>query len=417
MDAAILNVGTELLMGEIVNTNAAYLSEQMKKFGINVYYQIVVGDNHKRLQSVLSVLSEKVDVIIMTGGLGPTKDDMTKEAVSSVFKRDLKQNPEAVKQMENIMKRYGRSIDEITKNNYRQTFFPEGSRILKNDMGSAPGFILETDEGKKAVICLPGPPFEMKAMFNAHLNDYFSSKSEVCIHSRVLRLSGIGESKAETELMDLIESQEDPTIATYAKPGDVTIRVATKQRNRESAEKALEPTIREIKRRLGQYIYSEEDRELNEMVIDLLKEKNWKVSTVESCTGGLLASNFVDVPGASDVFEEGFITYSNASKEKRVNVGKKILNEFGAVSTQTAEAMARGLYEKGKSDVCISVTGVAGPEGGTVEKPVGLVYAAFLVNGKLEIETYNVRGDRQRIRSYSVRNIMKKLYQILKKVD
>jgi nicotinamide-nucleotide amidase len=417
MDAAILNVGTELLMGEIVNTNAAYLSEQMKKFGINVYYQIVVGDNHKRLQSVLSVLSEKVDVIIMTGGLGPTKDDMTKEAVSSVFKRNLKQNPEAVKQMENIMKRYGRSIDEITKNNYRQTFFPEGSRILKNDMGSAPGFILETDEGKKAVICLPGPPFEMKAMFNAHLNDYFSKKSEVCIHSRVLRLSGIGESKAETELMDLIESQEDPTIATYAKPGDVTIRVATKQRNREAAENALEPTIREIKRRLGQYIYSEEDRELNEMVIDLLKEKNWKVSTVESCTGGLLASNFVDVPGASDVFEEGFITYSNPSKEKLVNVGKKILNEFGAVSTQTAEAMARGLYEKASSDVCIAVTGVAGPEGGTVEKPVGLVYAAFLVNGKLEIETYNVRGDRQRIRAYSVRNIMKKLYQILKKVD
>jgi nicotinamide-nucleotide amidase len=417
MDAAILNVGTELLMGEIVNTNAAYLSEQMKKFGINVYYQIVVGDNHKRLQSVLSILSEKVDVIIMTGGLGPTKDDMTKEAVSSIFKRELRQNPEAVKQMENIMKRYGRSIDEITENNYRQTFFPEGSRILKNDMGSAPGFILEMDEGKKVVICLPGPPFEMKAMFNAHLNDYFSSKSEVCIHSRVLRLSGIGESKAETELMDLIESQEDPTIATYAKPGDVTIRVATKQRNRESAEKALEPTIKEIKRRLGKYIYSEEDKELNEMVIDLLKEKNWKVSTVESCTGGLLASNFIDVPGASDVFEEGFITYSNGSKKKRVHVGEKILSEFGAVSIQTAEAMARGLYEEGKSDVCISVTGVAGPEGGTVEKPVGLVHAAFLVNGKLEIETYNVCGDRQRIRSYTVRNIIKKLYQILKKVD
>ncbi len=417
MDAAILNVGTELLMGETVNTNATYLSEQMKKFGVNVYYQIVVGDNHKRLQSVLSILSEKVDVIIMTGGLGPTKDDMTKEAVSSVFKRELKQNPEAVKQMENIMKRHGRSIDEITENNYRQTFFPEGSKILKNDMGSAPGFILETYEGKKAVICLPGPPFEMKAMFNAHLDDYFSKKSEVGIHSRVLRLSGIGESKVETELMDLIEAQEDPTIATYAKPGDVTIRVASKQKNIESAEKALEPTIREIKRRLGQYIYSEEDRELNEMIIGLLKEKKWKVSTVESCTGGLLASNFIDVPGASEAFEEGFITYSNASKQKRVRVDEKTLNEFGAVSTQTAEAMARGLYEEGKSNVCISVTGVAGPEGGTIEKPVGLVYAAFLVNGEMEIETYNVRGDRERIRAYTVRNIMKKLFQILKKVD
>jgi len=417
MDAAILNVGTELLMGEIVNTNAAYLSAQMKKFGINVYYQIVVGDNHGRLQGVLETLSEKVDVIIMTGGLGPTKDDMTKEAVASVFKRDLKQNPEAVKQMENIMKRYGRTRGEITENNYRQTFFPEGSRILKNDMGSAPGFILETGDNEKIIICLPGPPYEMKGMFDAHLIDYFSSKSEVSIHSRVLRLSGIGESMAETELMDLIESQEDPTIATYAKPGDVTIRVATKQKDRESAEKALEPTISEIKRRLGKYIYSEEDRELNDMVIDCLKKRKWRAATVESCTGGLLASSFVDVPGASDVFEEGFVTYSNASKEKLLGVDEEILKKHGAVSSQTAEAMVRGLYNKSKCDVCISVTGIAGPDGGSIEKPVGLVYVAFLVKGKLEIEKYNVRGDRQRIRNYTVRNIMKKLYQILKKVD
>ncbi len=417
MDAAILNVGTELLMGEIVNTNAAYLSHQMKKFGINVYYQIVVGDNHIRLQNVLGILSKKVDVILLTGGLGPTKDDMTKEAVASVFGKELKQNGEAVKQMENIMKRYGRSIKEITENNYRQTFFPQGSRILKNDMGSAPGFILETDEGKKAVICLPGPPHEMKAMFNAHLNDYFSGITDVCIHSKVFRLAGIGESAVETELMDIIENQEDPTIATYAKPGDVAIRVATKQKDKESAETILEPTINEIKKRLGRYIYSEDERELNEMVIDLLKEKEWKVSTVESCTGGLLASNFIDVPGASDVFEEGFITYSNKAKRNRVNVDVETLNKYGAVSLQTAEAMAVGLHEETGSDVCISVTGIAGPEGGTEEKPVGLVYAAFLIEGAIEIETYNVRGDRQRIRAYTVRNIMKKLYQILKKVD
>ncbi len=417
MDAAILNVGTELLMGEIVNTNAAYLSGQMKKFGINVYYQIVVGDNHSRLQSVLDILSKKVDVILLTGGLGPTKDDMTKEAVASVFGKELKQNDEAIKQMENIMKRYGRTINEITENNYRQTFFPEGSRILKNEMGSAPGFILETGQGNKVVICLPGPPHEMKAMFNTHLNDYFSGKTEGCIRSKVLRLAGIGESSVETELMDLIENQEDPTIATYAKPGDVAIRVATKQRDKESAEKVLKPTINEIKKRLGRYIYSEDERELNEMVVDLIRDREWKVSTVESCTGGLLASNFIDVPGASDVFDEGFITYSNEAKEKRIHVDIEKLNKYGAVSMQTAEAMAIGLYEETHSDVCISVTGIAGPKGGTEEKPVGLVYASFMIEGEVETETYHIRGDRQRIRVYTVMNIMKKLYQILKKVD
>jgi len=417
MDAAIVNVGTELLMGEIVNTNAAYLSWQMKKFGINVYYQIVVGDNHSRLKNVLGILEKKVDVIILTGGLGPTKDDMTKEAVASVFGKKLKQNNEAVNQMERIMKRYSRSEKEITENNYRQTFFPEGSRILKNDMGSAPGFILEMDEGKKVVICLPGPPHEMKAMFISHLNDYFSESTEVCIHSKVLRLSGIGESAVETELMDLIENQNDPTIATYAKPGEVAIRVATKQKNKESAEIALKPTLNEIKNRLGGYVYSEDERELNEMVVDLLRDKKWKVSTVESCTGGLLASNFIDVPGASDVFEEGFITYSNKAKEKRTNVDVEILEKYGAVSMQTAEAMALGLRQETGSDVCVSVTGIAGPDGGTEEKPVGLVYSAVLIDGKIEIETYHVRGDRQRTREYTVRNIMKKLYQILKKVD
>src|SRR6056297_822376 len=417
MDAAILNVGTELLMGEIVNTNAAYLSQQMKKFGINVYYQIVVGDNHCRLQSVLEILFKKVDIILLTGGLGPTKDDMTKEAVASVFKRELKQNHEAVNQMEKIMKRYGRSIKEITKNNYRQIFFPEGSTILKNDMGSAPGFILQTDQENKTVICLPGPPHEMKAMFNAHLNDYFSAMTDVCIHSKVLRLTGIGESAVETELIDLIENQKDPTIATYAKPGDVAIRVATKQKDKESAETVLQPTINEIKKRLGRFVYSEDERELNEMVINLLRDKELKVSTVESCTGGLLASNFIDVPGASDVFGEGFITYSNEAKEKRIHVDVEILKKHDAVSVQTAEEMAVGLYKETGSDVCISVTGIAGPEGGTEEKPVGLVYAAFLIDGTIEIETYHIRGDRQRIRTYTVNNIMKKLYQILKKVD
>lgn len=414
MDAAILNVGTELLMGEVVNTNATYLSNQMKRFGINVYYQIVVGDNHDRLKHVLDILMKNVDLVLVTGGLGPTRDDMTKEAISDVFSRPLRQNPEAVEQMENIMKKYGRTISE---NNYRQTLFPEGSRILKNNMGSAPGFILEIGADSKTIICMPGPPHEMKAMFEAHLEKYFSEKSDSFLHSKIFRISGLGESAVETKLMDLIEGQQDPTIATYAKLGEVALRIATRQKDEAAAQKSMAPLVKEIRSRLEPYIFSEDDRDLNEIIIEVLKERKWRVSTVESCTGGLLASAFVDVPGASDVFEEGFITYSNQAKIRRVLVGGDLLRDRGAVSGEVAEAMARGLNEQTGSQVCLSVTGIAGPGGGTEAKPVGLVYAAFLINGDSTVEKYEIRGGRERIRQQTVKNILKKLHELLKRVD
>lgn len=414
MDAAILNVGTELLMGEIVNTNAAFLSGRMKQYGINVYYQIVVGDNHKRLKTVLALLSKRVDLILMTGGLGPTRDDMTKEAVSEVFERPLVQNPLAVRQMESVLRRYGRTI---TENNYRQTFFPEGSLLLENKNGSAPGFILDTGEKAATVVCLPGPPHEMKAMFEAHLDDFFGRMGEDAIHSMVFKFAGVGESTLETELLDLIENQKDPTLATYAKPGEVTLRIATRRSSREEALKAMEPVAREVRRRLGAYLFSEDDRGLNQVLVEWIGRRGWKLSTVESCTGGLLASTFIDVPGASRIFEQGFITYSDEAKTQRVHVPPETLRRHGAVSPQTAEAMVRGLHRETGSAVCLAVTGIAGPDGGTPEKPVGLVYAAFLVDGLLAIETFHLHGDRERIRARAVQHVMKNLCQLLKKVE
>lgn len=414
MDAAIVNVGTELLMGEIVNTNAAFLSGRMKQYGINVYYQIVVGDNHRRLKTVLGLLSKRVDLILMTGGLGPTRDDMTKEAVSEVFARPLVQNPLAVRQMENVLRRYGRTI---TENNYRQTFFPEGSVLLENRNGSAPGFILDTGEKSATVVCLPGPPHEMKAMFEAHLDDFFGRMGEEAIHSMVFKFAGVGESTLETELLDLIENQKDPTLATYAKPGEVTLRIATRRSSREEALKAMEPVAREVRRRLGAYLFSEDDRELNQVLVEWIGKRGWKLSTVESCTGGLLASTFIDVPGASRIFEQGFITYSDEAKTQRVHVPPETLRRHGAVSPQTAEAMVRGLHRETGSTVCLAVTGIAGPDGGTPEKPVGLVYAAFLVDGLLAIETFRLHGDRERIRTRAVQYVLKNLCQLLKKVE
>lgn len=414
MDAAIVNVGTELLMGEIVNTNAAFLSGRMKQYGINVYYQIVVGDNHRRLKTVLGLLSKRVDLILMTGGLGPTRDDMTKEAVSEVFARPLVQNPLAVRQMESVLRRYGRTI---TENNYRQTFFPEGSVLLENRNGSAPGFILDTGEKSATVVCLPGPPHEMKAMFEAHLDDFFGRMGEEAIHSMVFKFAGVGESTLETELLDLIENQKDPTLATYAKPGEVTLRIATRRSSREEALKAMEPVAREVRRRLGAYLFSEDDRELNQVLVEWIGKRGWKLSTVESCTGGLLASTFIDVPGASRIFEQGFITYSDEAKTQRVHVPPETLRRHGAVSPQTAEAMVRGLHRETGSTVCLAVTGIAGPDGGTPEKPVGLVYAAFLVDGLLAIETFRLHGDRERIRTRAVQYVLKNLCQLLKKVE
>lgn len=401
MIAELISVGTELLLGNIVNTNAAFLSEECAKLGISVYYQTVVGDNAGRLKEAIEIAKNRADVIILGGGLGPTEDDLTKETTAEVFGRALYLDEHSKALIEGYFEKLGRDKSAITANNWKQAMMPEGCIVIDNDNGTAPGVILEA-EGKIAIM-LPGPPNELIPMWKKSIAPYLKSKQPEILESMTVKLCGIGESRVETEILDLIDAQTNPTIATYAKTGEVHIRLTAKAANSEEAKAIIQPVYWEIKSRLGQYIYTtEENITLEDTIVDMLKAADLTLTTVESCTGGLLSGRIVNVSGASDVFKQGFVTYANKAKRKLVDVKKATLEEFGAVSEQTAREMAEGGRKAAKSDVCISITGIAGPGGGSEEKPVGLVYIGCCVKGKTVVKRYQFSGNRQKVRDYAV---------------
>ena len=401
MIAELISVGTELLLGNIVNTNAAFLSEECAKLGLSVYYQTVVGDNAGRLKEAIEIAKNRADVIILGGGLGPTEDDLTKETTAEVFGRALYLDEHSKALIEGYFEKLGRDKSAITANNWKQAMMPEGCIVIDNDNGTAPGVILEA-EGKIAIM-LPGPPNELIPMWKKSIAPYLKSKQPEILESMTVKLCGIGESRVETEILDLIDAQTNPTIATYAKTGEVHIRLTAKAANSEEAKAIIQPVYWEIKSRLGQYIYTtEENITLEDTIVDMLKAADLTLTTVESCTGGLLSGRIVNVSGASDVFKQGFVTYANKAKRKLVDVKKATLEEFGAVSEQTAREMAEGGRKAAKSDVCISITGIAGPGGGSEEKPVGLVYIGCCVKGKTVVKRYQFSGNRQKVRDYAV---------------
>lgn len=401
MIAELISVGTELLLGNIVNTNAAFLSEECAKLGLSVYYQTVVGDNAGRLKEAIEIAKNRADVIILGGGLGPTEDDLTKETTAEVFGRSLYLDEHSKALIEGYFEKLGRDKSAITANNWKQAMMPEGCIVIDNDNGTAPGVILEAD-GKIAIM-LPGPPNELIPMWRKSIAPYLKSKQPEILESMTVKICGMGESRVETELLDLIDTQTNPTIATYAKTGEVHIRLTAKAANSEEAKAIIQPIYWEIKSRLGQYIYTTEEQvTLEDTIVDMLKTANLTLTTVESCTGGLLSGRIVNVSGASDVFKQGFVTYANKAKRKLVDVKKATLEEFGAVSEQTAREMAEGGRKTAKSDVCISITGIAGPGGGSEEKPVGLVYIGCCVKGKTVVKRYQFSGNRQKVRDYAV---------------
>lgn len=401
MIAELISVGTELLLGNIVNTNAAFLSEECAKLGISVYYQTVVGDNAGRLKEAIEIAKNRADVIILGGGLGPTEDDLTKETTAEVFGRALYLDEHSKALIEGYFEKLGRDKSAITANNWKQAMMPEGCIVIDNDNGTAPGVILEAD-GKIAIM-LPGPPNELIPMWKKSIAPYLKSKQPEILESMTVKICGMGESRVETELLDLIDTQTNPTIATYAKTGEVHIRLTAKAANSEEAKAIIQPVYWEIKSRLGQYIYTTEEQvTLEDTIVDMLKAADLTLTTVESCTGGLLSGRIVNVSGASDVFKQGFVTYANKAKRKLVDVKKATLEEFGAVSEQTAREMAEGGRKAAKSDVCISITGIAGPGGGSEEKPVGLVYIGCCVKGKTVVKRYQFSGNRQKVRDYAV---------------
>ena len=394
MNAEILAVGTELLMGQIANTNAQYISNRLPEVGIGVYYHSVVGDNPKRLKECLSLALNRSDVVVMTGGLGPTQDDLTKETVAEAFGKKMVLHEESLNKIKAFFEKLQRPMAD---NNIKQAYLPEDSIIIVNNNGTAPGCIIESDG--KVVIMLPGPPSEMKPMFEDTVIPYFKAKSEYRIVSKFMRIFGIGESSMEKQIIDLIEKQTNPTIAPYAKEGEVTLRITAKCANGENADEIMAPVINEIKDRLGIAIYSLEDKNLEEVVGELLINRNITLSLAESCTGGLVSSKLTNIPGISQVFNRAIVSYSNQSKIENLGVKPETLDTYGAVSRETAIEMAKGVKELSKTDLGLSITGVAGPGGGTEEKPVGLVYVALATNEGVECKELNLWGKRERIRN------------------
>lgn len=399
MTVELISVGTELLLGNIVNTNSQYLSEKCAMLGLSVYYQTTVGDNRERMTEVIRTALNRADLIILNGGLGPTEDDITKDVCAEVMGVKLIEDADIRSRLADWYRKRNRK--DIPESNWRQALVPEGAVVFPNENGTAPGLALEKD-GKTAIL-LPGPPNELYPMMENQICPYIQKRESGAIRSQMIKICGYGESKVEEMLLDLIDSQKNPTLATYAKTKEVHLRVTARAETDEEAKQLLKPVVKEIKKRFGAAVYTTDEKEnLEDVVVRLLKKYELTVTTAESCTGGLLAGRIVNVPGASDVFREGYITYSNKAKRKILDVSKTTLKKYGAVSEQTAREMAAGGVFATDADVCIAVTGIAGPDGGTEEKPVGLVYIACYLKDHVSVEEFRFRGNRQKIREQTV---------------
>ena len=404
MKAEIITVGTEILLGDILNTNCRYLSRELAAMGIEMYYQITVGDNEERLLKTLKESLNRSDIVICTGGLGPTEDDITKEVCAKYFGYELELHKPSLDAM---IERFKHMNRVPTKNNEKQAYFPKEAYILKNDNGTAPGCIMEK-EGKMIVV-LPGPPREMESMFENYVKPYLSKLTDDVIESEVLRIIGVGESKVENDILDIIDSQTNPTIATYAKGYECTLRITAKAKSVEEAKELIKPMSDEMKRRFGQSLYATGETSIEEVVSKMLVENNLKIAVAESCTGGMVSASLINYPGISSVFMEGCVTYSNEAKTKSLGVKKETLDVYGAVSDKCAKEMASGVAARYNTNIGIATTGIAGPDGGTDEKPVGLVYFGIYINGKVISKKYVFNGDRQGVRERATRTILNDL--------
>ena len=397
MKAEIIAVGTELLMGEILNSNSRDIARELYNLGIDVYHQSVVGDNLNRVSKELETAFERADLVITTGGLGPTRDDLTKEAAAHFLKREMILDEASIKHLEDFFGSRGLPLNEGNK---RQAYFPEGAKIIPNENGTAPACIIEFDE--KVLVILPGPPREVIPLMEKYIIPYLEKRTGKVFISDIINISGIGEGHMEEKIMDIIEAQENPTVAPYAKEHGLTLRVTASASTEQEARLLLEPVVKKICDRLGMDVYAIGDTTLEAVVASLLIEQNLSISVAESCSGGLLAGRLINYPGISKVFKEGFITYSNESKINTLGVDSKILSKYGAVSEEVAKQMAKGAADRAKSDVALSITGIAGPDGGTDEKPVGLVYIGLYLLGEVKVMKMDSWGSRDNVRRRSV---------------
>lgn len=395
MNCELISVGTEILLGDIVNTNAQFLSRQLAEAGINVLFQCTVGDNRSRLLSVLGEAFERSDILILTGGLGPTPDDMTKEVCAEFMEKELFLHAPSLKKIEDF---FALKKIPMPENNKKQALIPEGAIILENNNGTAPGCIMQKD--KKAIIILPGPPKEMIPMFLDSVKPYLKKLSHETILSRNVRTFGIGESAMAERVSDLLES-ENPTVAPYAKNGEALLRVTAKASDEKEAEKLIAPILDEIEKRLGNVIYGIDVPSVEAAAVRLLKEKGLTVAFAESCTGGLCAKRVTDISGASSVFHCGVVSYSNEIKNKVLGVSAENLEKYGAVSAVVAAEMALGVKNISGAHFGVSVTGMAGPESDDPKIPVGRIYIAVTDGQSLYIKELNTGHDGKDCRDYN----------------
>ncbi len=404
--AEIICVGTELLMGQTLNTNSQFLAKEMVSLGIASYHQVVVGDNHERLAEQIKESASRADLIILTGGLGPTTDDITMGVAADVAGKELVFDEESFK---NITEYFRKMCRNMPKNNRKQAMLPEGCTILKNNNGTAPGAMFEyscpTDEDPDRVVhfvLLPGPPSEMSLMFTEQVRPLLEKMSDTKFVTKFVHLFGIGESDAADRISDLIDNQTNPTIAPYAMTGECYFRITQRIEKGEEEKDLITPIIDTMRERFGQCIYEVGDRPLKQVAYDLLLEKGKTVCFAESCTAGMVSSEFVDIPGASQVFMGSVVTYGNKVKSNLLGVSTDVLDNLGAVSRECAQEMAEGARKLLGTDIAVSITGIAGPTGESAAKPVGLVYLAISDENGTEVKEVHLSGNRMRVRRVAV---------------
>lgn len=406
----ILSVGTELLMGQIANTNAQYISQKLPEIGLGVFYHSVVGDNPERLTQSLNIAMSRSDIIITTGGLGPTQDDLTKEIIAQALGLKMELHEQSA---ENIKEYFNKTGKKMVESNLRQAYFPEGSIIMDNEEGTAPGCIIE--KNNKVIILLPGPPKELIPMFKKHVIKYFENNCATPLTSKFLRVVGIGESLVEKKLLSLVDGQTNPTIATYAKDGIVTIRVTAHDEDNIPAKLLVSDMCGKISSILGDAVYTDNDEELEYTVFRLLKENHLTFSCAESCTGGMLAEKITAIPGSSEVFKCAAVTYMTESKIQMLDVPRETIETYGVVSKEVALDMVSGMAEKAKTQVCVSITGYAGPR--YADEPVGKVCIGVIAPGCHTVKEFNFTGNRDRIRTLSVINALDMVRRALLHID
>ncbi|MEQ2442016.1 competence/damage-inducible protein A [Pseudoflavonifractor sp. CLA-AP-H29] len=399
--AELIAVGTELLLGNIANTDAQMLSKGLSALGINVYYHTVVGDNPQRLKAAVEVAKGRADIIITTGGLGPTCDDLTKNVLAECFGKKLVYDEASAQRIRDYFQRLhpGRPM---TDNNLQQAYLPEGCTIFSNDWGTAPGCAFEADGVR--VIMLPGPPNECSPMFEHRAVPYLRSLADGVIASRTLKIFGMGESAVEAKLRDRMNALTNPTLAPYAKTGEVELRITAKAPTVEEARALIVPVEQEVRGIFGPLVYGADVSSMEEVVLGLLKEKGLTLGTAESCTGGLVAKRLTDLSGASAVFKGGVVSYTNEVKAGVLGVPQAMLDEFGAVSAQVARAMAQGARKVLGCDLAVSLTGVAGPDPDDRNNPVGLIYVALDTPEGTRVRELHLINGRARIRTVAATN-------------